>query len=309
MFKEPCMKTVLQLTVLACVFVSIVGCSKKKPLSDSFAPTTHSSSIINGEIVQADNELGQSTVGLLLLVNNNWYQVCTGTIIAKNMILTAAHCVAWVDPTREQLVINFSLNTVDNAVQMDPDQKHIEDVRAAFNTIDVVALTTHPDYKEGVDHDMAILRLKSDIPATHKIATFLPQSYINVAASKLTFDGETKDVTLLGFGLIDENTGESSSVLRKTTIPARFENAVVVTDQTHGTGACNGDSGGPAFVKIDGQNYLVGVTHGPYLDYQTCHEYGAYLNPNLYLDFIEQTIKKLDAEILKDDRRLPAVYP
>ncbi|MBC7458966.1 MAG: trypsin-like serine protease [Bdellovibrionaceae bacterium] len=302
------MKPVLQLTVLACVFVSIVSCSKKNARPDSFVQATDSSSIINGEIVLADNELGHSTVGLLVQIKNTWYQYCTGTIIAKNMILTAAHCVAHTDPERSNVVINFSLNTVDNAVQGDPVQKHIEDVRATFDTIDVVGITAHPDYKGGVDYDMAILRLKIDIPSTRKIAEFLPQNYIDAVGNKLTLDGEIKDVTLLGFGLIDENTGESSSVLRKTIVPARFEGAVVVTDQTHGTGACNGDSGGPAFVKIDDKNYLVGVTHGPYLDYKTCHEYGVYLNPNLYLDFIDKTMKKLDAMVIQGGQNFPAVF-
>jgi secreted trypsin-like serine protease len=303
------MKTVLQLTVLACVFVSITGCSKKKNSSEAFAPTTHSASIINGEIVSADNELGQSTVGLVLQIKGIWFQACTGSIIAKNMILTAAHCVGYVNPQNDNIVINFSLNTVDNAVQSDPDQQHIEDVRAAFNTIDVVDIIVHPDYNGYVDHDIAVIRLKQDIPSTHKIAEFLPQKFIDTTLKKITFDGETKDVTLLGFGLINESTGESSSVLRETTVHAKFDGVLVVTDQTHGTGACNGDSGGPAFVKLGDKNYLVGVTHGPYLNFETCHEYGAYLNPNLFLDFIETAIKDLNAIAIKSFRKPLLAFP
>lgn len=289
------MKNVLQLTVLACVFVSAIGCSKKKGSLESFAQSTQSSSIINGEIVAADHELGHSTVGLILKIKGTWYQACTGSIIAPNMIMTAAHCVGYVNAKRDNIVINFSLNTVANEVQADPDADHIEDVRAVFNTIDVVDIVTHEKYTSGVDYDIAIIRLKQNIPATHKVAEFLPLNFVDVAAQKLTIDGETKDVTLLGFGLINEETGESSSVLRKTTVPARFEGITLVTDQTHGTGACNGDSGGPAFVQIDQKNYLVGVTHGPYLDYVTCHEFGVYLNPNLFLDFIEAAQKKLNS--------------
>lgn len=288
------MKIILQLTVLACVFVSITSCSKKKNSTDSFVQTTQSSSIINGEIVTADNELGQSTVGLLLQIKGTWYQACTGSIIAPNMIMTAAHCLGYVNIKRDNIVINFSLNTVQNEVQSDADAIHTEDVRAAFNTIDVLDIVIHEKYKGYVDNDIAIIRLKQNIPATHKISEFLPLSFLDAKAQKLIIDGETKDVTLLGFGLVNENTGESSSVLRKTTVPGRFEGMTLVTDQTHGTGACNGDSGGPAFLKIDQKNYLVGVTHGPYLDYVTCHEYGAYLNPNLYLEFIDSAQKKLN---------------
>lgn len=289
------MKNVLQLTVLACIFVSVWGCSKKKDSRESFVQTTQTSSIINGEIVAADNELGHSTVGLLIQFKGTWYQACTGSIIAPNMIMTAAHCVTYANIKRDNIVINFSLNTVQNEVQGDPYAPHIKDVRVTFNTIDVVDIEIHEKYTGSVDYDIAIIRLKQNIPTTHKVAEFLPASLVDAKAHKLTIDGETKDVTLLGFGLINENTQESSSVLRKTTVPARFEGTTLVTDQTHGTGACNGDSGGPAFVQIDQKNYLVGVTHGPYLDYVTCHEYGAYLNPNLFWDFIDLAQKKLNS--------------
>jgi secreted trypsin-like serine protease len=289
------MKNVLQLTVLACVFVSVLGCSKKKTSPESFVPTNQSSSIINGEIVLSDNILGHSTVGLLLKIKGTWFQACTGSIIAPNMIMTAAHCLSYVNVNRDNIEINFSLNTVANEIQADPDADHIEDVSSVFNTIGVVDIVTHEKYISGVDYDIAIIRLKKDIPTTHRVAEFLPLSFVDDSTQKLTIDGQTKDVTLLGFGLINENPGESSSVLRITTVPARFEGSTLVTDQTHGTGACNGDSGGPAFVQIDQKDYLVGVTHGPYLDYVTCHEYGVYLNPNLFLGFIEDATKKLNS--------------
>jgi secreted trypsin-like serine protease len=289
------MKNVIQLTVLACVFVSVLGCSKKKTSPESFVPTTQSASIINGEIVLSDDILGHSTVGLLLKIKGTWFQACTGSIIAPNMIMTAAHCVSYVNVKRDNIEINFSLNTVANQIQADPNADHIEDVSSVFNTIGVVDIVTHEKYSSGVDYDIAIIRLKQNIPTTHKVAEFLPLSFVDESTQKLTIEGQTKDVILLGFGLINEDPGESSSVLRKTTVPARFEGTTLVTDQTHGTGACNGDSGGPAFVQIGQKDYLVGVTHGPYLDYVTCHEYGVYLNPNLFLSFIDDATKKLNS--------------
>jgi Trypsin len=293
------MKHVLNLTVLACLLFAISSCSQEKKSNYSLTQKSSSASIINGVVVPEDNELGKSTVGLLIQVKDTWYQGCTGSIIAKNMILTAAHCLHYLNASRDNLVVTFSLDTVDNEAQENiADPKYVADVRKVFKTVDVANVIAHPKYDGTVDYDVAVIRLKTDIPQTHKPVEFLPDLYFDPTGAKLWLDGKIRDVTLLGFGLISEETGESSTVLRMTTVPAKFDGAIVVTDQTHGTGACNGDSGGPAFLNVGDKSYLVGVTHGPYLDYETCHEFGAYLNPNLFLDFIYGSIDMLNAIVL-----------
>ena len=100
-------------------------------------------------------------------------------------------------------------------------------------------------------------------------------------------------VTLVGFGLISESPQTGTEVLRMTTLPARFENQFVVTDQTHGTGGCNGDSGGPAFYDVNGKTYQVGVTHGPHGSSTTCAQEGEWMNPALEKEFIADAQKKM----------------
>ena len=40
----------------------------------------------------------------------------------------------------------------------------------------------------------------------------------------------------------------------------------MILDQEDGSGACHGDSGGPAFFEKDGKTYLLGVTNRSYPD-------------------------------------------
>jgi secreted trypsin-like serine protease len=287
------MKNVFKLLAIAIAANFLFSCNPSNRPSQNIAAakSSNAASIINGQVVTEDNELGQHTVGLMIKYGPTWYQSCSGSIIAKDMILTAAHCVRGIY-SNNNIVINFSLGTMDYDTQSNPATE-IKNVRATFNTIDVAGIRSHPNYYGYVDHDIAVIQLKQNIPPTHKPVEFLPENFIDPSGQKLTLDGQTHDVTLLGFGVISEDPVTDTTVLRMTTVPAQFKGTVLVTDQTHSTGACNGDSGGPAFIKINDKNYLVGVTHGPHPGSKTCHEYGDYVNPNLEMNFIREAILKL----------------
>ena len=96
--------------------------------------------------------------------------------------------------------------------------------------------------------------------------------------------------------MVSERPATQPDFLLRTTVPATFESQFVVTDQTQGSGGCNGDSGGPAFLDLDGTTYQVGVTHGPRAGSVTCHEQGEWMNPALDKEFLEQAQKDLLAE-------------
>ena len=68
-------------------------------------------------------------------------------------------------------------------------------------------------------------------------------------------------------------------------------------DQTGGVGSCSGDSGGPAFLKVNGQELLWGVTsRGD----QTCAQVGIYTMISPYMSFIkgaEQSLRSQDASL------------
>ena len=259
----------------------------------------HPTSIINGEPVINRDGLSKSVVGILMYYNMSatekaWIQGCTATVIDQKTILTAAHCVDGFQP--EELAINLSFDAINFETQFNPQTRISDsDVMSKLRAVKIKNFRMHPEYKEDAEHDIAVIVLNEDLPAEFAPATFLPENTVNLDDLKTVFDGQTTDVVLIGFGVFQEDPRQNSEVLRQTTTPARFQNQFVITDQSKGSGGCNGDSGGPAFFKWNDQYYLVGVTHGPYGDATTCHEQGQWLNPNLFKQFITNSIEAIKA--------------
>ena len=60
-----------------------------------------------------------------------------------------------------------------------------------------------------------------------------------------------------------------------------------------GTGACHGDSGGPAIAAIKGQNYLIGITSRTTDLKGGCHKDSIYTNVAAYQALIVRVAAKL----------------
>lgn len=282
--------------ILALLMVGLLtfGCTQKA--ANQLQSNAQQTSIINGTPVVAENVLAKSVVGLMMKYDEDasgivWLQGCTGSVLNSKFILTAAHCVE--GSSVNELLVHFSLKTVTFEGQQNPATR--VDVEKTMVTRKVKAFKTHPEYSGSGSYDLALLMLVDEAPADVIPVKLLPAQYFNADTGLTTFEGTTLPVHLMGFGLVSE-TPTYTDVLRETDVPSKFVDRFVVTDQTKGTGGCNGDSGGPAFLTIDKVVYQVGVTHGPRAGSTTCHEEGEWYNPAFDKGFLKKAQAEMQTE-------------
>ncbi len=231
--------------------------------------------ILGGEVVQPSDIVANSTVALKYIEGNRAYPMCTGTLISPNLVLTASHCLRGMN--KNALRIGFSL-----------DVKNQLDVETMYEVADFV---THPKYgSSGRLNDVALIALAKPAPAPYKPVGIISDKY------KLTVG---MPMLLAGYGVTNDMTGADTEALRKVTVPmAKIldADAILVTDQTKASGACNGDSGGPAYLEKDGILYVYGITRGPHDGAPDCHHFGEYTYASKFETFILETAAKLKTE-------------
>lgn len=243
---------------------------------------TSSSSIIGGKQAQNNEAVSTSTVALIEIDETGPYLACTGTLISENLILTAAHCVKYVE-VPESLYVSFNTE--------------IPTFKNFTNVISAEKIKVHPEfgykYNENTNYstghnDVALIKLSGRAPENSRPVPILTNSK--------TLQPSTK-VLLAGFGLINEiGTPIESKVLNYVWVPlAKILDTILVTDQTSAQGACAGDSGGPAYVEGPTGLIVVGITRGPHEGASDCRHYGEYTYASKFQEFILTTAHELEA--------------
>jgi len=166
---------------------------------------------------------------------------CTGVAVARDLVLTVAHCVL-----------------------PGPDYKLV-DYDAARRPVlkDVVAITRHPQFKldtmlaHRATADVALLRLAEPLPAGMAPVPLGVRVSVNV--------GER--FTVAGFGVTVRGDGRTGGTLRQAGLiatgqPSSLQLRLVDPDtrnERSGLGACTGDSGAPVFEEAGGRLALIGL--------------------------------------------------
>uniref|UniRef100_A0A182PBY2 Peptidase S1 domain-containing protein n=1 Tax=Anopheles epiroticus TaxID=199890 RepID=A0A182PBY2_9DIPT len=184
--------------------------------------------------------------------------VCGGSIIDRNTILTAAHCMY---TTRGRIKVDQL------SVQVGRNQ--LSEASARSQEHQAEQLIVHPGYSpNGVADDIALIKLATDITMTRYVQPVClwnlePQLDLIVA----------KHGTVVGFGLTEHD--RVSDFLRQATIGVVDSWTCIESDRevygatltgsmycgggTAGVSVCNGDSGGGMFFEFGDRWYVRGI--------------------------------------------------
>ncbi|KAJ1894726.1 hypothetical protein LPJ66_005016 [Kickxella alabastrina] len=206
------------------------------------APSKRSvSRIVGGVQAPADEYKFIAFIDFFNLETGGIY--CTGSLIAPNVVLTAAHCV-YDSPTNmtapEDVTVRFT-----HTVPKFP---------STTRSYDVIKVVPHPNFSldDGPD-DIALLILNSTIPdsVTTKVKLYTGDYYLDTP------------LEAAGFGITEELNRTKADVLMKVDLKTSNTEAcrkyiseynpakMICTEGPIGKSPCYGDSGGPLLMPID----------------------------------------------------------
>ncbi|XP_076268845.1 phenoloxidase-activating factor 3-like isoform X2 [Rhynchophorus ferrugineus] len=230
---------------------------------------------------------------------------CGGSIINKNYILTAAHCIANLG--KKQLVtVRVGEHSIKNSTdcEIQPNKKlkcnpPVQDLR-------VEEIIPHPYFnKTTLTNDIGLIRVSNinlNLESTRPVCLPITEDRKNVALNR---------VIVTGWGVTNPESRVSSDILQKIRLPVVSRADCQKIYQPHGVvlhdyqlcagglknkDSCSGDSGGPLVVPVANEfgdaQYIqqAVVSFGP--KYCGLENYaGVYTLIKFYMDWILNTMK------------------
>jgi secreted trypsin-like serine protease len=201
---------------------------------------------VNQGIVGGTNDTADPSVLLLIaqVPGSQTASLCTSEVVSPHVVITAAHCV---DPDVVGMGNKFELflgSDINNTAQM-----------TAQNFVSVKE--THYDTKFNAQqldggHDIAVVITGSALP--------MPPLLMN--RTPLTSSMQGSSLRLVGFGITSgtDTMGMTAGTKRTTMVTLDSVDPLLIGFGNAQHDTCEGDSGGPAFLTMNGQEVIAGVT-------------------------------------------------
>ncbi|MCO6429417.1 MAG: trypsin-like serine protease [Deltaproteobacteria bacterium] len=236
------------------------GGNDSEPLSQNACEVIGSSSrIISGTACQDSGPIVKLTI-----TGNEFSGTCSGTLVAPNAVLTAAHCV--LENDYQSLVpaggIIVSRGDVAQAIAQGSS------VQAPFLLEDLIAISARLDPSLDPQSDEFLEAFQDEIfntglrdLAVVQLDRSLSLPTMPIVVSESPDEGEV--LSIFGFGITDPNALAPSPLLisgQMRVDRVGRDNIFSVFD-TQGSDTCRGDSGGPAVITLpSGESAVIGVT-------------------------------------------------
>jgi len=261
------------------LLLGLAACSQKQ--ADRVVSPTDHGAIIGGKQATDSDPVRGSTVSLMRVLSNKTVSsFCSGTLISKNLIVTAAHCV---EPMINEVFYVYFGETLPEAAG-DP------------NLVPVGGIYYHSQYR------LVPVKRNRYITSINDIALIrISEAPVGFAPVPILADVDVLQpgsaLMLAGYGIVSESNNQRSQTLNYVRVPLfKLEGDYLIADQTTGQGACFGDSGGPAFIETVKGLVVVGETHEAYDGATDCHHYGEFTLLSKFRPFIDKAVTALKGD-------------
>lgn len=202
--------------------------------------------------------------------------ICTGVVISPHVVLTAAHCVS---------PANVGANAIFNLFE-----KENLNLASSADLLPVASVDFDPQYDA------------KNFSNGYDLGVVVSPNVLTPAPLPLNRKGLTKSLigqaaTLIGYGERGADLANTAGIKREVQSQLDGYDDKFGRFGMEGATACEGDSGGPALMTLDGVLKIVGVVS---FGDPTCTQSVAYSRVDAYLPWIDSKVQAFDPGYFTD---------